>query len=199
MGQSRYLTVKLGPSSISESRWTSLENPLHAAHTSTRYDLEPTETVLCIKTMSLATSEHNPQKRQELVVVGTTLLRGEDLPSQGRLYVFDIIDVVPEPDRPATGHKLKLITKEEVKGAVTALSEIGQEGFLLATQGQKCMVRGLKEDRTLLPVAFMDMQCYVSCAKELKGTGLCVMGDPIKGVSFVGYSVCKPPSSLTRI
>ena len=144
--------------------------------------------------MSLATSEHSPLKRQELVVVGTTLLRGEDLPSLGRIYVFDIIDVVPEPDRPVTGHKLKLIAKEEVKGAVTALSEIGQEGFLLAAQGQKCMVRGLKEDRTLLPVAFMDMQCYVSCAKELKGTGLCVMGDPMKGVSFVGYSVRNPPS-----
>lgn len=143
--------------------------------------------------MSLATSEHDPKKRQELVVVGTTLVRGEALASQGRIYVFDIIDVVPEPDRLVTGHKLKLIAKEEVKGAITALSEIGQEGFLLAAQGQKCMVRGLKEDRTLLPVAFMDMQCYVSCAKELKGTGLCVMGDPIKGVSFVGYSVSKTP------
>ena len=142
--------------------------------------------------MSLAISEHSPQKRQELVVIGTTLLRGEDLASLGRIYVFDIIDVVPEPDRPVTGHKLKLIAKEDVKGAVTALSEIGQEGFLLAAQGQKCMVRGLKEDRTLLPVAFMDVQCYVSSAKELKGTGLCVMGDPMKGVSFVGYSVCNP-------
>ena len=158
-----------------------------------RYDLEPSETVLCIKTMSLATSEHEPRKRQELVVIGTALIRGEDLASQGRIYVFDIIDVVPEPDRPVTGHKFKLIAKEDVKGAVTALSEIGQEGFLLAAQGQKCIVRGLKEDKTLLPVAFMDMQCYVSSAKELKGTGLCVMGDPIKGVSFVGYSVRDSP------
>ena len=142
---------------------------------------------MSVKTMSLETSEHT-HERQSLVVVGTAIIRGEDLPALGRIYVFDIIDVVPEPDHPETGKKLKLIAREEVKGAVTALSEIGTQGFLLAAQGQKCMVRGLKEDGSLLPVAFMDMQCYVSAAKELKGTGLCVMGDAIKGIWFAGYT-----------
>ena len=141
---------------------------------------------MSIKTMSLEISEHT-HERQSLVVVGTAIIRGEDLPAVGRIYVFDIIDVVPEPDRPETGKRFKLIAKEEVKGAVTALSEIGTQGFLLAAQGQKCMVRGLKEDGSLLPVAFMDMQCYVSTAKELTGTGLCVMGDAIKGIWFAGY------------
>ena len=51
------------------------------------------------------------------------------------------------------------------------------------------MVRGLKEDGTLLPVAFMDMQCYVSVAKELPETGLCLMCDAVKGVWFTGYTV----------
>lgn len=51
------------------------------------------------------------------------------------------------------------------------------------------MVRGLKEDGTLLPVAFMDMQCYVSVAKELPGTGMCLMADAVKGVWFTGYMV----------
>ena len=72
---------------------------------------------------------------------------------------------------------------------MTALSEIGSQGFLLAAQGQKCMVRGLKEDGTLLPVAFIDCQCYTSVAKELKGTGLCLVGDAVKGVWLVGYYV----------
>ena len=142
---------------------------------------------MSIKIMSLETSEHTHERRS-LVVVGTAIIRGEDLPAIGRIYVFDINDVVPEPDRPETGKKLKLIAKEEVKGAVTALTEIGTQGFLLAAQGQKCMVRGLKEDGSLLPVAFMDMQCYMSAAKELKGTGLCVMGDAIKGIWFAGYT-----------
>ncbi|KAL8931936.1 MAG: hypothetical protein Q9216_007019, partial [Gyalolechia sp. 2 TL-2023] len=150
------------------------------------YPLATAEVVMCIKAMNLEISEHS-HKRRPLIVVGTATIRGEDLPAQGRIYVFDVIPVVPEPDRAETGHKFKLIAKEEIKGAVTALSEIGTQGFVLAAQGQKCMVRGLKEDGTLLPVAFMDMQCYTSVVKELKGTGLCLMGDAVKGVWLAGY------------
>ncbi|KAI4268561.1 MAG: hypothetical protein LQ337_007774, partial [Flavoplaca oasis] len=143
--------------------------------------------VMCIKTLSLENSEHT-HFRQTLVTVGTAITRGgEDLPVTGRILVFNVIDVVPHPDRPETGHKLKLIAQVEVKGAVTALSEIGTQGFLLAAQGQKCMVRGLKEDGSLLPVAFMDMQCYTTVAKGLKGTGMCLMGDAVKGIWFAGY------------
>ena len=145
---------------------------------------------MCIKTMNLEISEL-VSRRQPLVAVGTAFIRGEDLPAQGRIYIFDIIEVVPEPDQPETGRKLKLIAKEEVKGAVTGLSEVGTEGFLIAAQGQKCMVRGLKEDGTLMPVSFLDTQCYVSVIKELKGTGMCVMGDVIKGIWFVGYTVSR--------
>ncbi|KAI4193345.1 MAG: hypothetical protein LQ350_008363 [Teloschistes chrysophthalmus] len=150
------------------------------------YPLSTAEVVMCIKAMHLAISEHT-QERQRLVAVGTAIIRGEDLPALGRIYVFNVIKVVPELDRPETGHRLKLIAKEEVKGAVTALSEVGTQGFLLAAQGQKCMVRGLKEDGSLLPVAFMDMQCYTSVVKELKGTGMCLMGDVVKGCWFAGY------------
>ena len=132
-----------------------------------------------------------------MVCVGTTLLRGEDLPAMGRVYVFAIIDVVPEPEHPETGKALKLFAKEEVKGAVTSLSGVGTQGFLLVAMGQKVMVRGLKEDGTLLPVAFMDVQCYVSVARELgplgpetiEGTGLCLIGDAVKGVWLTGYMV----------
>ena len=144
---------------------------------------------MCIKAMSLETSEITPS-RKKLIAVGTAFIRGEDLASAGRLYIWDIIDVVPEPGRPETGRKFKLIAKEDVKGAVTALSELGQQGFLIAAQGQKCMVRGLKEDGTLLPVAFMDMQCYVTAVKEMPGTGLCLMADAVKGLWLTGYYVC---------
>jgi cleavage and polyadenylation specificity factor subunit 1 len=146
-----------------------------------------------MKVLNLVVSE-NSNTRKDLLCIGTAIINGEDLPTKGNVYIFDIIDVVPVPDHPETGSKLKLIVKEEVKGAVTALSEIGTEGFLLMSQGQKCLVRGLKDDQTLLPVAFMDMQCYVTIAKSLKGTGMCLMGDAAKGVWFAGYTV-----SLNRI
>lgn len=150
------------------------------------YPLELGEVIMCIKTMSLEVSEHT-HARQSLIAIGTSVIHGEDLPAKGRIYIFDIINVVPEVNQPETGLKLKLIAKEEVKGAVTSLTEIGTEGFLLAAQGQKCMVRGLKEDGTLLPVAFIDTQCYVTVAKELTGTGLCILADAVKGVWFAGY------------
>lgn len=152
------------------------------------YALESYEVVTTIKTLSLEVSEHT-HARETLICVGTALIRGEDLPSAGKVYVFAVIDVVPEPDHSETSHALKIIGKEDVKAAVTALSSVGTQGFLLVAQGQKCMVRGLKEDGSILPVAFMDMQCYISVVKELAGTGMCLMGDAVKGVWLTGYMV----------
>ncbi|KAK4458789.1 protein cft1 [Cladorrhinum samala] len=151
-------------------------------------EMEPCETVLCVETLNLEVSEATNERRQ-LVAVGTALTKGEDLPTRGHIYVYDIAEVIPQPGRPETGKKLKLIAKEDIpRGAVTALSEIGTQGLMLVAQGQKCMVRGLKEDGTLLPVAFMDMNCFVTSAKELPGTGLCVLADGFKGVWFTGYT-----------
>lgn len=154
------------------------------------------ERIMSIKNLSLEVSELT-HERKDMVVVGTAIVRGEDVASKGCIYVFEVINVVPDPEKPETNRRLKLFAKEAVKGPVTAVSSIGGQGFLLAAQGQKSMVRGLKEDGSLLPVAFMDMQCYVSVIKELKGTGLCIMGDAVKGLWFTGYSVSLP-RSLTR-
>lgn len=143
---------------------------------------------MCVKCLNLEVSEIT-HERKDTIVVGTALTKGEDIAARGCIYIFEVIEVVPEVDRPETNRKLKLIAKEEVKGAVTSLSGIGGQGSLIAAQGQKCIVRGLKEDGSLLPVAFMDMQCYVNVLKELKGTGMCIMGDALKGLWFAGYSV----------
>jgi cleavage and polyadenylation specificity factor subunit 1 len=34
----------------------------------------------------------------------------------------------------------------------------------------------------------MDMNCYVTSVKELRGTGLCVLADAVKGVWLTGYT-----------
>jgi len=151
-------------------------------------ELDPCEIIMCMKTLNLEVSETTNERRQ-MVVVGSALSKGEDIAIKGRLRVYDIVIVVPEPDRPETNKKLKLIAKEDIpRGAITAITEVGNQGFMLVAQGQKCMVRGLKEDGTLLPVAFMDMNCYVTSVKELRGTGLCVMADAVKGAWFAGYT-----------
>jgi cleavage and polyadenylation specificity factor subunit 1 len=150
--------------------------------------LEPQEVILCIKTLNLEVSESTHQ-RKDLIAVGTSIVHGEDLATKGNIRIFEVITVVPEPDHPETNKRLKLIVKDEVKGAVSAISDLGTQGFLIMAQGQKSMVRGLKEDGTLLPVAFMDMQCYVTTLKSLPNTGMLLMGDAYKGVWFTGYTV----------
>ncbi|KAJ5920682.1 hypothetical protein N7516_011540 [Penicillium verrucosum] len=162
---------------VSPKTWTIVDS----------YPLDPDEQVTAVKNVNIEVSE-NTHERRDLIVVGTAIAKGEDMPARGTIYVFDVIKVAPDPEKPETGRKLKLIGKESVKGAVTALSGIGGQGFIIVAQGQKCMVRGLKEDGSLLPVAFMDMQCYVNVAKELKGTGMVILGDAVKGLWFAGYS-----------
>lgn len=150
--------------------------------------LDPQEVILCIKTLNLEVSE-TTHRRKDLIAVGTSIVLGEDLATKGCIRIFEVITVVPEPDRPETNKKLKLMVKDEVKGAVSAVSDLGTQGFMIMAQGQKCMVRGLKEDGTLLPVAFMDMQCYVTTLKSLPNTGMLLTGDAFRGVWFAGYNV----------
>ncbi|KAI1001125.1 Protein cft1 [Podosphaera aphanis] len=170
-----------------EQSFLRLMNPINWSIIHT-VELDPYESILCVETLSLEVSEITNERRQ-LITVGTAICRGEDLATKGRIYVYDVATAVPEPGRPETNKRLKQVAKEEIaRGAVTALSEIGTQGFMLVSQGQKCMVRGLKEDGSLLPVAFMDMNSYITSFKELRGTGLCIFADIIKGVWFAGYT-----------
>lgn len=151
-------------------------------------EMEPCEIVTCVKTLNLEISE-TTHERSELIVVGTAISRGEDLPIRGRIYVYDVATVIPEPGRPETDKKFKLVAKEDIpRGGVTAISGVGTQGFVLVVHGQKCTVRGLKEDGSLLPVAFMDMSNYVTSVKEIPSTGLLAISDAFKGVWFTGYT-----------
>lgn len=152
-----------------------------------QHHFPPDEHILSVKCLNLEVSEQT-HERKDLIVVGTGIAKGENVVTRGMIYLFDVVDVVPQPDIPETDLKLKLITKEDVRGAVTAISNIGSQGFLLAAQGQKCMVRGLREDNAILPVAFLDMRYYVSVAKELPGTGLTILADAFSGLWLIGYS-----------
>ena len=156
-------------------------------HMLSQHHFSPAERVLCIKTMNLEVSEQT-HERKDLVVVGTAVVKGENVVTRGNIYLFDVVDVVPQPGRPETDLKLKLLTREDVRGAVTSICSTGSQGFMLAAQGQKCMVRGLREDMSILPVAFMDMRYYVHVAKSLASTGLTILGDAFSGLWLMGYS-----------
>lgn len=50
-------------------------------------------------------------------------------------YIFEVVEVVPQPGRPHSKHKLKLLVNEPCKGAVTAISDIN--GYLVSATAQK--------------------------------------------------------------
>lgn len=92
------------------------------------------ETIVTMKTMYLQVSQKT-NRRKEFLVFGTTTMKGEDLAVKGGFYIYEIIDIVPEPGKPETNRKLKLIASESGKGAVTSICEVN--GDLLIAQAQK--------------------------------------------------------------
>lgn len=139
----------------------------------------------------------NTHEQKPLVVVSTAAQRGEDMPAKGVVMLFDIIEVVPDPDVPESGHRLHQLAREESRGAITALAGPLPGGFVGTAQGLKLMVRGLKEDGTCLPVAFYDAQSYTHTLKTLPGRGMWLAGDAWKGLSFGGFT--EEPYKLTRL
>ncbi|CAG8596773.1 4454_t:CDS:10 [Cetraspora pellucida] len=99
-----------------------------------RHDFHDDEQGLCIKCVSLQTKS-TTSGRKSFISIGTGIFRGEDVGMRGNVYVFEIIEVVPEPDNPQTNHKFKLLCHEEVKGSVSAICDVN--GYLLTCVGPK--------------------------------------------------------------
>lgn len=157
------------------------------------FQLPYTEAVTSMKVMTLEASELSHEQKT-MVVIGSAQLRGEDMPAKGALTVFELRDVVPEPDDPESGVQLHVVSREEPRGAVTAVeSYLG--GLIGTAQGQKLMVRGLKEDGSCLPVAFLDAQCQMVTLKTLAHSGMWLAGDIWKGLWFGAFT--EEPYKLT--
>jgi cleavage and polyadenylation specificity factor subunit 1 len=136
-----------------------------------------------MKQVDLQISEET-HRRRAFLVIGTGTLRGEDAGTKGNLYVFDIANVVPQPNRPETNRKLRLAWSEEVRGAVTVVNEV--RGYLLSSQGQKVMIRAFGEnDKEFLPVAFVDLSMVVTIAQTIRDFVL--FGDVMHSICFIGF------------
>lgn len=152
------------------------------------FDIPPYELVTSMEVMPLEISEIT-HKHKLLVALGTISQRAENYAARGCIYALEIIDVVPEPGQPETGKKFRIVSREETKGGITAL--MGIAGLVGAAQGQKLMIRGLREDGSCLPVAFLDAQCYMTELKTLASSKLWIAADAWKGLWFGGFGVSK--------
>lgn len=103
----------------------------------TRIDLEEWEHINCLKNVSLA-YEGTRSGLKGYIALGTNFNYGEDITSRGRILIYDIIEVVPEPGQPLTKNRFKEIYAKDQKGPVTAISQV--KGFLVSAVGQKVLL-----------------------------------------------------------
>lgn len=143
--------------------------------------LEEWECVTAFKNVSL-TCEGTRSGLKEYICVGTNYNYGEDITSRGRILLYDIIAVVPEPGKPLTRFRLKEIYVKEQKGPVSSISYVS--GFLITAVGQKVYLWQLK-DNDLVGVAFMDTTIYIHDMVSIKNYIL--IADVYQSVSVLRF------------
>ncbi|KAL0957913.1 hypothetical protein HGRIS_000094 [Hohenbuehelia grisea] len=147
------------------------------------YEFATNESVNSIACVTLETVS-TESGTKDFIAVGTTIDRGEDLAVKGATYIFEIVEVVPDPAlAPKRWYKLRLRCKDEAKGPVTAVC--GINGYLVSSMGQKIFVRALDLDERLVGIAFLDVGVYVTTLRSLKN--LLLIGDAVKSVWFVAF------------
>ncbi|KZT66632.1 hypothetical protein DAEQUDRAFT_714689 [Daedalea quercina L-15889] len=147
------------------------------------YEFAPNEFVTCLDCVTLE-SVSTETGTKDFIAVGTTINRGEDLAVKGAVYIFEVVEVVPDV---STGskrwHQLKLRCRDDAKGPVTALC--GMDNYLVSSMGQKIFVRAFDLDERLVGVAFLDVGVYVTTLRAVKN--LLLIGDAVKSIWFVAF------------
>lgn len=144
-------------------------------------DFEEWEHVTAFKIVKLA-YEGTRSGLKEYLCIGTNFNYSEDITSRGNIYIYNIIEVVPEPGKPMTKFKLKEVFKKEQKGPVSAISDV--LGFLVTALGQKIYLWQL-QDNDLIGVAFIDTNIYVHQIISIKS--LILIADVYKSVSILRF------------
>eukprot|EP00123_Amoebidium_parasiticum_P016813 comp23593_c0_seq1/m.40045 comp23593_c0_seq1/g.40045 ORF comp23593_c0_seq1/g.40045 comp23593_c0_seq1/m.40045 type:complete len:1411 (-) comp23593_c0_seq1:334-4566(-) len=121
------------------------------------HELEMFEHVTSMETVTLRSGE-TASGLKAFVAASTVKAMGEDTSARGRVLLFEVIEVVPEPDRPQTNHKLKCVYNQEQKGPVTALTHAC--GQLITAIGQKIFIWAFM-DGNLVGRAFIDTMMYI--------------------------------------
>ncbi|KAI6653121.1 hypothetical protein LOD99_3957 [Oopsacas minuta] len=179
-------TVSKGPRFIypyQEKYFIELFSPTNwEAIPNTRFELYPFEHVTALKSLHLR-SQERASGLKIFICVGTTVLYGEDFTAKGRILIFDIIDVVPEPGKPLTRNRLKLLYDKEQIGPISAIDHV--DGLLFTCIGKKIFMWNFKDTKELIGVAFIDAELYIHSAISLKNYIL--VADISKSIQLLQY------------
>ncbi|KAI9088335.1 CPSF A subunit region-domain-containing protein [Phlyctochytrium arcticum] len=154
-------------------------------------EMDEYEHILAIEAVELE-SKQTTTGRKSFLALGTGVVRGEDLATRGRIVVYDIIDIVPEPEHPFAKNRFKQLYVSEEKGPVTALCNVG--GHLVAAIGTKVIVYAFEDSESLTGIAFLDVNMYVNSLSSIKN--LIMVGDIMKSVWLLGFQEEPPKLAL---
>ncbi|QPG75184.1 hypothetical protein FOA43_002534 [Brettanomyces nanus] len=147
-----------------------------------KVELEDSEVCTSLKLMPLRVFD-TLNERKNYIVVGSGKYKVEDLSTTGSWKMYEIINVVPDPEHPEAKNRMKMLTSESSKGAVLGVCELS--GRFSVIQGQRMLVRMVKKDGNAAPVAFTDTSMY---SKDIKSfEDLMIIGDAFDGVVLYGF------------
>ncbi|GAA5993443.1 hypothetical protein JCM5350_000095 [Sporobolomyces pararoseus] len=146
------------------------------------YEFRQNEFVCTLKTVSLH-SKSTANGMRDFIAVGTTVYRGEDLSAKGGIYIFEVVEVVPHPDKPRQDHVLKLRFFEDTKSIVGNICHLN--GYLFLSMGQKLYARAFEQDEVLIAVGFLDLGVHVTSLTALKN--FLLIGDAMQSVALVAF------------
>lgn len=102
------------------------------------------------------------------------------------MYLFEIAELIPSSKDSGNHYKLKMLMREETKGAVSAITSCS--GYFVVAVGQKVLIRALEINERLISVAFYDAGTYIVSLEVLKN--FILVGDQVKSVTFLAFQVC---------
>ncbi|KAJ3154030.1 Cleavage and polyadenylation specificity factor subunit 1 [Geranomyces variabilis] len=159
--------------------------------TSDSIEMDENEHICAMQAVELQ-SKQTASGRKMFLAIGTAVVRGEDLSTRGRIIIYDVISVVPDPQRPHANHRFKRLFVNEEKAPVTALCSVS--GYLLASIGTKIIIHTFEDNESLTGVAFIDINMYVNTVCAIKN--LILVGDIMKSVCFLGFQEDPPKLAL---
>ncbi|KAL0265620.1 UNVERIFIED_CONTAM: hypothetical protein PYX00_011333 [Menopon gallinae] len=150
------------------------------------YELQKDEYVNAMK-MLVLNDIHSQSGKGEFLVVCTSYVKSEDWQFKGRLLLFELIEVNPDPMKPWTNRKLKILCIENCKGPVLDCCSL--RGNIACCMGTKLMVYEVDRNEGINAIAFHDLQILATRIRAIKNY-VC-LGDIANGLMFF-YFQAKP-------